>query len=377
MDVNSTPSQPKSREAQSPCIKAKLSPESPNIKATTACIRNSPPYNARGDPLLPKKFTSRHMNTTDRCDAPPSLSTKPGGSPPVAHTTTRLPSPPTVALNQCGHRPTVTPYNFLFLTAAAVAGPATTPPASAFVDTTTGTAAFAVQQRVDYLMAENAKNTKPHALRGDPEQLRALLTAQVNAQQRAANENSKAAEDSHFRLYWKPYCDLQRTSYERPDVDSLSFAERQVEEAFWGGCIPWIAARMPNQTGVVGAALPSSILKVPRNIRRNHKRNGTNTVSLKAAVQATDGLLKDFLLEHGPLALVPKRKEPLTNEEIGDLFEFSGTLYAGSRKSHQFDWTSPRYSSLYAMFHTLAQTGMRKAEVSLPPKAQFDRSRSQ
>ena len=254
-------------------------------------------------------------------------------------------------------------------------GPSALPQPTATVDTASGTAAFAVQQRVDLLMQENARSTKPHAFRGDQGELRALLTAQVNAQVRAANESSKAAEDSHFRLYWKPYCDLQRTPYLRPHVDSLTFCERQLEEAWWGGIIPWVAARMPNQAGKIGAALPSSVLKVPSNMRRWHRRQGVVPVSLKAAVQATDGLLKDFLLEHGPLALVPKRKEPLTNEEILDMFNYSGDLYAGSRKRHQLDWTSPMFSSLLAMFHTLAQTGMRKAEVSLPPKAKFDRSR--
>ena len=93
-----------------------------------------------------------------------------------------------------------------------------------------------------------------------------------------------------------------------------------------------------------------------------------------AAVQATDGLLRDFMLEHGPLALVPKRKEPLENEEIRDMFNFTGYIFTG-RQRRQLDWHSPAHSSLLAMFHTLAQTGMRKAEVSLPPKAKFDKTR--
>ena len=50
--------------------------------------------------------------------------------------------------------------------------------------------------------------------------------------------------------------------------------ERQLEEAWWGGAIPWIAAIMPNREGVVGAALPASVLKVLRNMRRAHKRDG-------------------------------------------------------------------------------------------------------
>ena len=125
---------------------------------------------------------------------------------------------------------------------------------------------------------------------------------------------------------------------------------------------------------MVGAALPSSVLQVLRNMRRAHKRDGINTVSLQAATQAADGLLRDFLEEHGPLALIPKRKEPLTNEEIAEIFDFWGYLKVG-KQDVLLDWAKPRHSSLLAMFHVLAQTGMRKAEVSLPAKAKFDKTR--
>ena len=314
-------------------------PDSPPLRARSPRARK--PINATGTPLLAKKIKGRHSDVTPDgyygVDAPPALAAGVGASPRITRTTARLHSPPPAALDQRGRAPSTSPAGLLLAAAACVVGPSALPQRTATVDTASGTAAFVVQQRVDQLMAENARSNKAHAFRGDQTELRALLTAQVNAQARAANESSKAAEDSHFRLYWKPYCDLQRTPYLRPDVDSLTFGERQLEEAWWGGIIPWIAARMPNQAGKVGAALPSSILKVPANMTRWHKRQGVRPVSLKSAVRATDGLLKDFLLEHGPLALVPKRKEPLLNEEIHDIFDYAGDLYAGSRKSHQLD----------------------------------------
>ena len=121
----------------------------------------------------------------------------------------------------------------------------------------------------------------------------------------------------------------------------------------------------PNGQGVVGAALPSSILKVARNIRRAHKRQGIETASLSSAVRATDGLLKEFLLEHVALALVPKRKEPLTNEEIVAVFRYSGPIN-GNRSKKVLDWQTPEYSSLLAMFHTLAQTGYAQGRGEPP-----------
>ena len=351
---------------------ARRAPPSPSLMALR-------PPRGDGSPLLPKKIKGRHNVVTPDghfgVDAPPALAAGAGASPRVTRNTSRLHSSPVSPLDHRGRAPHgATPVGLLFSAAAALVGPSAFPAPAASAVATEGTTSFVIAQRVDQLMAENARSCKPHRFRGDPAQLRGLIEAQVRAQARSANESSLAAEQSHLRLYWQPYCDLQHTPYTRPDVGSLSFEERQLEEAWWGGAIPWIQPRMPNGEGVMGRALPSSILKVLRNIRRAHKRQGIETVSLRSAVQATDGLLKDFMLEHGPLALVPKRKEPLLNEEIADILNFSG--YVGDRrKRHLFDWASADYSSLLAMFHTLAQTGMRKAEVSLPPKAAFDKSR--
>ena len=227
---------------------------------------------------------------------------------------------------------------------------------------------------MDQLLAINASSDRPWAFRGSEDALRDTLSAAVQARARSANENSLAKEEGHFALYWRPYCNLQKTPYVRPDVRQLSYDETILEEAWWGAAVLWIHQRMPSRAGVVGAALPASSLQVLRNIRRAHKRDGINTVSLQAAAQATDGLLRAFLAEHGPLALVPKRKEPLTNSEIHDIFDLWGYITVG-KKSVLLDWSDPEYSSLLAMFHLLAQTGMRKAEVSLPAKAKFDKTR--
>ena len=323
-------------------------------------------HKGRPSPLIPDGFIGN--------GTPPALSAGIGASPRLTRAHSRLHSPPLVAL-----QPTTSkisgPAGLLLAAAQMWAAPFAAPPPASATVSAPGTSSFVVEQRVEHLLGVNASSNKPHAFRGDQSQLRDLLTAQVHAQARAANENSLAAEQSHFRLYWKPYCDLQRTPYVRPDVRSLTYDELMLEEAWWGGAIPWIQPRMPNGEGVMGAALPTSNLKVLRNMRRAHKRMGIDTVSLRAAVQATDGLLKDFLLEHGPLALVPKRKEPLLNDELFDMWKYGGYIFTG-RKRCLLDWRSPRFSSLLAMFHTLAQTGMRKAEVSIPAKAKFDKSRA-
>ena len=313
--------------------------------------------------------------------APPALSAGKGSSPRITRASSRLPSPPHVALDSSGRPP-----------ARLLAGPSSANAAPALgvalgSSTSDGVApvgsvspegishmAAAINSRVDHLMIINAASTRAHAFRGDQEELRCLLNSSLSAQARSTNENSLAAELSHIRLYWGPYCQLQRTPYLRPDVASLSYDERCLEEAWVAGFIPFTQRIMPSREGVIGAALPSSILKALRNVRRWHGRQSVHMVSLSAAVRATDGLLRDFLTEHGPLALIPKRKEPLTNEEIAAIFAYNGTI-GGPRSRKTLDWSSPEYSSLLAMFHTLAQTGMRKGEVSLAARVRFDKSR--
>ena len=86
-------------------------------------------------------------------------------------------------------------------------------------------------QRVDQLLAVNSNSTSSYAFRGDPEELRDLVGASVRAQAFAANDNSLAAEQGHYHLYWMPYCDQQFTPYIRPDLRRLSFDEAQLEEA--------------------------------------------------------------------------------------------------------------------------------------------------
>ena len=327
--------------------------------------------------LVAARRAGSPYSVPDDAETPRPPTVRPGLSPPIMRTFTLPPSPPLVGGLGPRAGPSMAPMAAARIAAtrsATSSGAASLPSTMERVGGEQQTS-FVVAERIDALMDTNQRNSsRPHAFRGDQEHLRALLNSSLRAQADAANENSLAAEETHERLYWRPYCETQKTSTVRPDVRSLGWDEIQLEEAWWAGAIPFVQKLMPNQQGVVGAALPQSILKVVQNIRRAHARMHIQTVSLAPCVRATDGLLKDFVLEHGPLALIPKRKEPLTNEEIARIFAHAGPI-GRSRSPKVLDWRSPEYSSLLAMFHTLAQTGMRKGEVSLPANARFDKSR--
>ena len=136
--------------------------------------------------------------------------------------------------------------------------------------------------------------------------------------------------------------------------------------AILAGALPWIMARMqPGRGKGRSAPLPTSGLKVLYHVRRYHLRRllYPHFVPLIAAVQACDGMCREYVEMHGPEALLPHRKEPLTNKMVEAMLALFDTgNMIGQRR---VDMTNRGWLSLSAMFHTLAQTGFRKAEVAL------------
>ena len=193
---------------------------------------------------------------------------------------------------------------------------------------------------------------------------------------RSAPQNTLNNEESNFRWFAR-YCDndVFAADVQRPDVRQLSYEEYEVEVAFWASAVPWLSLRVPNRAGIAGMAKPSSIMAILRGVKRAHKRHGIDTVPLAAAVRRCDALLRDYVELHGPEALVPRRKEPLTNELIVRLLYLPAGTPLPTRRSPRrcVDWASPEFSSLRALFSTLAQTGMRKAEVSLDAGSVFSK----
>lgn len=86
-----------------------------------------------------------------------------------------------------------------------------------------------------------------------------------------------------------------------------------VYSAIVAGCLPWTMERMPPKPGSGRThALPTSGLKVLGHVRRVHLKRYhlPHFVPLTLAVQVCDGLCKQYIVDHGPDALTPQRKEP-------------------------------------------------------------------
>ena len=223
------------------------------------------------------------------------------------------------------------------------------------------------EAQIENLIELVTTSAKPWALRpSSPGRLRSMLTGLAGLQEQAAPDNTLAQEKSNFK-YWAAWCAEWNTSTTRPSVRSLSADEYMVESAFWGAAVPWIHERMRDRHGVLGMAQPQSSLSVLRGIKRSFQRLGIETVPLSAAVKACDGLLRQYVEDHGPESLIPHRKEPLTMDIILGMLGQTG----GNIGRRLLNWAEPAMCSLRTMFHTLAQTGFRKSEVSLHEKATF------
>ena len=212
----------------------------------------------------------------------------------------------------------------------------------------------------------------------DPGLREQVLHDYLLATHMAAPSSTLDKEDGAWKRYWVPYCKAMGISEVRSNMESHSgrdFEGFMLESAYMAGFLTYVMGRMQPRKGWTTPPKPTSGLKVCGHIRRIHLKRYhlPHFVPLTAAVQACDGMCKKYIQDNGADAFYPHRKEPLTNEIIGAIFDlFNNCAKVGRRTISRYH---PAWASLEAMFHMHAQTGMRKAETSLPPGAKWDRSR--
>ena len=233
------------------------------------------------------------------------------------------------------------------------------------------------QAKIDrcIVAAENA--TGLFAVRPkDPEKLRRALTQTMRHMQNAAPMSTLDTEDSNWK-HWSAVCEEWGISTIRNSVHQIRAHGGDdlvdLEVAIWADAFPIIKNRMYEAWCINGRGRelppkPSSVLQVLRGIRRAHRRMQIDTVSLTACVQVCDGMLREYAEVHGPEALIPHRKEPYTNQMIVDLLSLPNGTRIG-RDTIQYDLL--KWAEIRALIAFMAQTGFRKAEVSLPSKADY------
>lgn len=211
------------------------------------------------------------------------------------------------------------------------------------------------------------------------EKLREVLVAYTIAMHDAPPATTLNQEASNWK-WWLRYCEAMNwppvlsNMAAASGVDQDAFA---LYQAFVSGALPWIYERMPSAKGRSDPPKPTSALAVLTGVRRVHLKrfNLPHFVPLTTAVQACDGLIRKYMEEHGPEALQPQRKEPLTKQMILKLLgDHLKGAFVGTRGDHakmRVDWGVTPWAGWRALVATMAQTGFRKADVSLESKVKF------
>ena len=219
----------------------------------------------------------------------------------------------------------------------------------------------AQRRRVEAAMGEIRRDQSELALRpGDPGLLRLLLERAAAATLRRTPLSVASLDASYWR-FWCDWCNLMGTSPLRTDVDANRRCTPAETALRIGAFMMWVITN-PN-------FMPSSMLARLRGAARVHKACGYDFGPLTAVAEACRGATQEYLDEHGPWALTPKRKEPFTNEMLIILLTLaSGVVpgYPGMVVGATLAWLGVR------VFITLAAaSGFRKADMALDSGVPF------
>jgi hypothetical protein len=188
------------------------------------------------------------------------------------------------------------------------------------------------------------------------------------------NRNTAVNEAANWR-HWVDFCASMNTSPWRDDAVANAGGEGHAREVnlLALGLLHIYARMRPAKRSPAKAPKPSSALAVLRGVRRIHKRLGHTMADLGLATRLAAALSDEYVLEHGPEALMAHRTEPLTSEMVDWLVRApSGTALDGGGT---LDSSSLASVSMRACFATMARTGFRADEVSLRPGHEFTAKR--
>ena len=139
-----------------------------------------------------------------------------------------------------------------------------------------------------------------------------------------ANTNTK---DERAWSFWEHVCEQQGTSPLRTAQDVRDYPERQ---SFLLAALLMYAFAVCKPTDKTRAFVkPRSALAYPLAIVRIFGRWGIVMPGYKAVVAALNGLMRAYLLYHGPYSLAPKRAEPMKFSMVRDMNQIEDGTQVG------------------------------------------------
>jgi len=210
------------------------------------------------------------------------------------------------------------------------------------------------------------QDTSPFAiLPNDPELLAGYLDMMRDSLENAYAESTNNTDKYHLRA-WQHVCRKLGTPMWRTDVAANSGLDpvghrRELVLSAIAGLLMY--ADMSPRSNKDPLANPRSMLQKLYGVSREHKKRGYIMARFTMATQVMVGLLHKYVRDHGIGGLAPSRKNPLTNEIIAAMLALpSGTVNKNGKLI--IVWGQYMWIALRATFEVLAETGMRKGDVS-------------
>ena len=205
----------------------------------------------------------------------------------------------------------------------------------------------------------------------DPGMLRGLIRDVGAVVMRSAVPNTARKDRSAWRK-WVAFCRMLNTPEMRTCVDAHSgmdtFGARR--ERFMQAAFFLYAFRtMIPKNKAHSTAKPASARACLDSVRRVHKQSDIAMCPAPSVALMLRGLMDEYKHIHGAECLVPRRREPLTNEQTRAILTIAPRAKLGARV---VDWASPLFVNFAAFLTTLRQSGSRKADLLSVTPDEFD-----
>ena len=210
---------------------------------------------------------------------------------------------------------------------------------------------------------------------GRQEELQGLLDEMSEYLELAYADSTNKTDKYHLKA-WQLACQDLGTPWLRFDMaantgaDPVGYRRELLLPALAYLKMYW---RMKPRSKKDKAPHPRSCLLKLYAVAREHVKRGYKMAPFTLAVKVMAGMLHHYVLTHGTDALMPHRKNPLTNLMILQMLQVpEGACDAPDAKGRcalVVRWQSDFWVGVSATISVLAETGMRKADVSKATKA--------
>ena len=276
-----------------------------------------------------------------------------------------IPTPPAAMQSRTLHAAAPSPRRASPLPAVPPLPPRHPPPSQA--SAAAGDAALVANLRAD---------ESTYALRPADPHFLASMAAAVSGAVDAGVPVRSLRQDNRRWAEWTLFCEeFMGTGVMRPDSASISHdADALAREQFLlAAFVIWRYGRMLPRSNASPQAKPSSVRPYVDTVRNVHARRGITLAGAPVVSRVIKGLLKTYVRVHGTDALIPTRKEPITNRHCVAIYDIGRSAPARVGR-HVVSWRLPRYRCFKALLNGLRQTGSRKADLLPVTPAEFDLS---